>query len=102
MAGAAALGLGGWRVFAAPLGWKLGGTPNIVFGVVSDTHLRTRGGPTGKPGLNWPDKYFAAALEYFKKQNKAIATEFKAYTMIRGAGVSGGFIRNGKFGKIRA
>ena len=59
----------GGVLFAAPPGWRRGGTPNIVFGVVSDTHLRTRGGPTGKPGLNWPDKYFAAALECFKKQN---------------------------------
>ena len=64
---AAAFGLGGWRLFAAPLGWKHGGTPNLVFGVVSDTHLRTanRG---NRIGANWPDKYFAAALEYFKAQ----------------------------------
>ena len=27
---------GGRRLFAAPLGWKHGGTPNLVFGVVSD------------------------------------------------------------------
>ena len=66
--GAAALGLGGWRLFAAPLGWKHGGKPNLVFGVVSDTHLRTRHGSSGKPGHNWPDKYFAAALEYFKRR----------------------------------
>ena len=68
LAGAAALGLGGWRLFAAPLGWKHGGKPNLVFGVVSDTHLRTRHGSSGKPGHNWPDKYFAAALEYFKRR----------------------------------
>ena len=68
LAGAAAFGLGGWRLFAAPLGWKHGGKPNLVFGVVSDTHLRTanRG---NRIGANWPDKYFAAALDYFKKQN---------------------------------
>ena len=68
LSGAAALGLGGWRLFAAPLGWKHSGKPNLVFGVVSDTHLRTanRG---NRIGANWPDKYFAAALEYFKKQN---------------------------------
>ena len=29
------------RVFAAPPGWKHGGTPNLIFGVVSDTHIRT-------------------------------------------------------------
>ena len=40
----AALGfaaLPGGFLFAAPPGWKRGGRPNIVFGVVSDTHLRT-------------------------------------------------------------
>ena len=46
--GAAAVGLGGWRLFAAPLGWKHGGRPNLVFGVVSDTHLRTRHGSRGR------------------------------------------------------
>ena len=58
---------GGW-LFAAPSGWKPKGKPNLVFGVVSDTHLRTanRG---NRIGANWQDKYFAAALEYFKKQN---------------------------------
>ncbi len=67
----AALGfsaLPGGLIFAAPPGWKHGGKPNLVFGVVSDTHLRTanRG---NRIGANWPDTYFAAALEYFKKQN---------------------------------
>jgi len=67
----AALGfsaLPGGRLLAAPPGWKHGGSPNLVFGVVSDTHLRTRHGSSGKPGHNWPDKYFAAALEYFKRR----------------------------------
>ena len=67
LCGAAAFGLGGWRLFAAPSGWKHGGTPNLVFGVVSDTHLRTANKGNGI-GANWPDKYFAAALEYFKAQ----------------------------------
>ena len=31
---------GGW-LFAAPPGWKQKGMPNLVFGVISDTHLRT-------------------------------------------------------------
>ena len=69
LASASAFGLGGWRLYAAPPGWKHGGKPNLVFGVVSDTHLRTRHGPSGKIGHNWPDKYFAAALEYFKSRN---------------------------------
>ncbi len=69
LAGSAAFALGGWRLYAAPPGWKHGGKPNLVLGVVSDTHLRTRLGPSGKIGHNWPDKYFAAALEYFKSRN---------------------------------
>ena len=67
----AALGfvaLPGGFLFAAPEGWKPGKKPNLVFGVLSDTHLRTRGGPIGRPGLNWPDKYFRNALEYFKRR----------------------------------
>ena len=66
--GAAGFGLGGWRLFAAPPGWKRVGNPNLVFGVISDTHLRTANKGNGI-GANWPDKYFAVALEYFKKQN---------------------------------
>ena len=61
-------GLGGWRLFAAPPGWKPHGNPNIVFGVLADTHLRiSRDG--GYDGRNWPDKYLVAALEYFWAQN---------------------------------
>ncbi len=69
---AASLGvgaLGGGRVFAAPPGWKPPKGANLVFGVVSDTHLRTMHGPSGRPGRNWPHKYFAAALKYFRDQN---------------------------------
>ena len=69
--GLAALGfsaLPGGFLFAAPKGWKHGGKPNLVFGVVSDTHLRTANKGSGI-GANWPDKYFAAALEHFKKQD---------------------------------
>ena len=67
----AALGfsaLPGGLIFAAPPGWKHGGTPNVVFGVVSDTHLRTANKGNGI-GANWPDKYFVAALRYFKDCN---------------------------------
>ncbi len=68
LSGAAALGLGGWRLFAAPLGWKHGGKPNLVFGVLSDTHLCSR--PfAGRPYRDWPVKYFAAALKHFKSEN---------------------------------
>ena len=65
--GAAAFALGGWRLFAAPPGWRRARKPNLVFGVVSDTHLRTANKGNGI-GANWPDKYFAAALEYFKRR----------------------------------
>ena len=64
----AALGftaLPGGFLFAAPSGWKHGGAPNLVFGVVSDTHLRTSVKGNGL-GANWPDKYFVAALSHFK------------------------------------
>lgn len=58
---------GGW-LFAAPPGWKPQGKPNLVFGVVSDTHLRTSVKGNGH-GAHWPDKYLVAALKYFKEQN---------------------------------
>lgn len=67
----AALGfaaLPGGRLFLAPLGWKHEGKPNLVFGVVSDTHLRTTH-KSNRPGKYWPDKYFRAALEYFRERN---------------------------------
>ena len=67
----ASLGFGamvGRRLFAAPPGWMHGGVPNLVFGAVSDTHLRTTRKGEGI-GSCWPDKYFVAALEYFKLCN---------------------------------
>ena len=69
--GLSALGfgvLGCVRVFSAPLGWKHGGTPNLVFGVVSDTHIRTDWSGE-KPSWRFPIKYFRSALEYFKAAN---------------------------------
>lgn len=57
---------GGW-LFASPPGWKPKGKPNLVFGVISDTHLRTAVNGN-RHGAHWPDKYFAAALRYFKEQ----------------------------------
>ena len=61
--------LGGGSLFAAPQGWTPPKNANLVFGVVSDTHLRTTYGPSGRPGRRWPHKYFAAALAYFREQN---------------------------------
>ena len=61
--------LGGGCLFAAPPGWAPPKNANLVFGVLSDTHLRTTYGPSGRPGRRWPHKYFAAALAYFREQN---------------------------------
>ncbi len=68
--GLAAMGLGGFsgRAFAAPPGWKPKKAPALVFGVLSDTHLRTSVNGD-ELGANWTDRYFIAALEYFKAQN---------------------------------
>ena len=54
------------RVFAAPPGWKRPPNPNVSFGIVSDTHLRTD--LTGKK-LAGTDKYLFSAFKYFKEQN---------------------------------
>ena len=58
----------GRRMFAAPSGWIPPKKPNLVFGVLADTHLRiSRDG--GYDGRKWPDKYLVSALEYFRAQN---------------------------------
>ena len=57
---------GSGRLFAVPKGMKFDKKPNIVFGVLSDTHFRT--GRQWSKGLI-SDKYFVAALEYFRSQN---------------------------------
>ena len=58
----------GRRMFAAPSGWIPPKKPNLVFGVLADTHLRiSRDG--GYDGIKWPDRYLVAELEYFKSQN---------------------------------
>ena len=64
----ASFGVGafGVRIFAAPLGWKRPGKANLVFGLVSDTHLRSD--MTGTK-LGSPDRYLLAALKYFREQN---------------------------------
>ena len=64
----ASFGVGafGGRIFAAPLGWKRPDRANLVFGLVSDTHLRSD--MTGAR-LDSPDRYLLAALKYFREQN---------------------------------
>ena len=59
----------GRRIFAAPEGWVPPKNPNITFGVVSDTHLRTD--RTGKriDMKSWPDKYLLSAFRHFRALN---------------------------------
>ena len=68
------------RLFAAPPGWKHGGRPNLVFGVLSDTHLISsrgaveklvwnRNGGRGVTENGSPDKYLLSALKYFYARN---------------------------------
>ena len=67
-AGASAFALGARRLFAAPPGWKPSKKPNLVFGVISDTHLRTlKSRPPPRPW--WPDTFLRKALGYFRDAN---------------------------------
>ncbi len=59
---------GGLKVFAAPEGWQPSGTAKLVFGVLSDTHLRTDYKGIGL-GKYFPDKYLLSALKYFRDEN---------------------------------
>ena len=58
----------GGRVFAAPPGWTPPKAPRLIFGAVSDTHLRTSANGRGR-GKYWPDKFLVAAFKYFREQN---------------------------------
>ena len=55
-------------LFAAPAGWKPKKKPNLVFGVLSDTHLRTMPN-SGRMDQKWSDKYLARALAHFRDDN---------------------------------
>ena len=58
----------GARLFAAPPGWTPPGKANLIFGVVSDTHLRTTA--DGKYSTKyWSDKWLVAALRCFRDNN---------------------------------
>ena len=58
----------GARLFAAPPGWTPPGKANLVFGVVSDTHLRTT--TDGKYSTKyWSDKWLVAAFRCFLDNN---------------------------------
>lgn len=62
------LSLDGLPVFAAPKGWKHGKKPNLVFGILSDTHLQS--GWDGKtPHGGFPLTYVTNAMKLFRKRN---------------------------------
>ena len=62
------LALDGLPVFAAPAGFKPNGNPNLVLGVLSDTHLRV-GWNGVKPHGGFPLKYVRNALNLFRSRN---------------------------------
>ena len=58
-------------LFAAPAGWKPKKKPNLVFGVVSDTHMRVGYGGVefyGHNGSIFDDQAIVIALKHFKRQ----------------------------------
>ncbi|MBQ1475619.1 MAG: metallophosphoesterase [Ruminococcus sp.] len=56
-------------LFAAPVGWKPERKPNLVFGILSDTHLMVnrRNGKTLYPTMSLD--YIRNAFKYFKEKN---------------------------------
>ncbi len=61
------LALDGLPVFAAPAGWKAKSSPNLVLGVMSDSHLRV-GYDAVTPGRAYPLKYIHNAFKLFKNR----------------------------------
>ena len=55
-------------LYAAPSGWKLTKKPNLVLGVMSDSHLRV-GYDAVTPGRAFPLKYVQNAFRLFKSRN---------------------------------
>ena len=56
------------RLFAAPAGWKAKKKPNLVFGILSDTHLQVGWDGTSVHKL-FPHTYVRNAMKLFKKRN---------------------------------
>ena len=55
-------------LFSAPAGWKPKKKPNLIFGILSDTHLQT--GWDGKtPHGGYPLTYVTNAMKLFRKRN---------------------------------
>ena len=58
-------------LFATPPGWRPPGRPNLVFGVVSDTHMRCHYGGVSfynHNGWFYDDQALVIVLKYFKSQ----------------------------------
>ena len=56
-------------LFTAPAGWKpKGRKPNLVFGILSDSHLMV-GGDGKSPHSDFPLKYVHSAMKLFKSRN---------------------------------
>ena len=55
-------------LFAAPAGWKPKGKPNLVLGVMSDTHLQS-GWDGVKPHDGFPLTYVTNAMKLFRERN---------------------------------
>ena len=69
--GLAALGfsaLPGGVMFAAPAGWKPPKKPNLILGVLSDTHLQS-GWDGVRPHRGFPLKYVTSAMKLFRDRN---------------------------------
>ena len=52
-------------LFAAPPGWKPKKKPNLVFGILSDTHLQS-GRDGMKPHGGFPHTYVTNAMKLFR------------------------------------
>ena len=68
MASLGFLALGDTGLFAAPKGWEAKRKPNLVFGILSDTHLQS--GWDGKtPHGGFPLRYVVNAMELFRESD---------------------------------
>ena len=62
------MALDGLPVFAAPVGWKPKKKPNLVFGILSDTHLQS-GRDGMKPHGGFPHTYVTNAMKLFRERD---------------------------------
>ena len=62
------LALPGTPLFAAPADWKPAKKPNLVVGILSDTHLQS-GGDGVTPHVGFPLTYVTNAMKLFRERN---------------------------------